>query len=125
SEAAASWLMSGLMIGIIVAQVPVAWLADRLGRTAVLVGCNVVALFGMTCLMFPTGTGWMALWLFAVGACSGAFYPLGLALLGERVPPGGMARANACYLAINCGGSMTGPVIAGAMMEWFGNRAMF
>ena len=40
SEAAVSWLMSGLMIGIIVAQVPVAWLADRLGRTAVLVGCE-------------------------------------------------------------------------------------
>lgn len=125
NEAAVSWLMSGLMIGIIAAQVPVAWLADRLGRTRVLLGCNVVALVGMGCLLVPSGVAWMAFWLFAVGACSGAFYPLGLALLGERVPPAGLARANAWYLSINCAGSMTGPVAAGAAMEWFGSRAMF
>src|SRR5262249_4628378 len=64
-------------------------------------------------------------WLFAVGACSGAFYPLGLSVLGERIPPAGLARANAWFLAINCVGSMTGPVMAGRMMDWFGERAMF
>src|SRR5262249_3573486 len=120
-----AWLLGGLMIGVILAQAPVAWLADRLGRTAVLVGCNVVALLGIGCLMLPLGHVWMALWLFAVGACSGAFYPLGLALLGGRTPPAGLARASAWYLAINCVGSMVGPVIAGAVMDWFGRGAMF
>src|SRR4029077_14083579 len=91
----------------------------------VLAGCNVVARAGIACLLWPAGTAWMALWLFAVGACSGAFYPLGLALLGERVPPAGLARAHAWYLAINCAGSMTGPVVAGAVMKSFGNRTMF
>jgi MFS family permease len=125
SQDAAAWLMGGLMIGVILAQAPVAWLADRLGRAAVLVGCNVVALLGIGCLMLPLGHVWMALWLFAVGACSGAFYPLGLALLGERTPPGGLARAGAWYLAINCVGSMVGPAIAGAVMDWFGRGATF
>ena len=117
--------MSGLMIGVILAQVPVAWLADRLGRTAVLAGCNLVALFGIACLMISGGNGWLALCLFAVGACSGAFYPLGLALIGERTPPAGLARANAWYLAINCAGSLTGPFIAGVAMDHLGQHAMF
>ncbi|HZY83751.1 MAG TPA: MFS transporter [Gemmataceae bacterium] len=125
SAGAVSWLMSGLMVGVILAQVPVAWLADRLGRLAVLAGCNAVALGGIACLLVPAGTAWLALWLFAVGACSGAFYPLGLALLGERLPPAGLARANAWFLAINCAGSLTGPVVAGAIMDLFGRGAMF
>jgi MFS family permease len=125
SEGAVSWLMSGLMVGVILAQVPVAWLADRLGRLAVLAGCNTVALGGIACLMVPAGTAWLALWLFAVGACSGAFYPLGLALLGERLPAAGLARANAWFLAINCAGSVTGPAVAGHVMDRFGRGAMF
>jgi MFS family permease len=125
SEGAVSWLMSGLMVGVILAQVPVAWLADRLGRLAVLAGCNAVALGGIACLTLPAGTAWLALWLFAVGACSGAFYPLGLALLGERLPPAGLARANAWFLAINCAGSVTGPAAVGYVMDRFGRGAMF
>jgi MFS family permease len=125
SEGAVSWLMSGLMVGVILAQVPVAWLADRLGRLAVLAGCNAVALGGIACLTIPAGTAWLALWLFAVGACSGAFYPLGLALLGERLPPAGLARANAWFLAINCAGSVTGPAAVGYVMDRFGRGAMF
>jgi UMF2 family putative MFS family transporter len=125
SREAVSWLMSGLMVGVILAQVPVGWLADRLGAAAVLAGCNVVALLGIACMLFPGGVGWLALWLFAVGACSGAFYPLGLARLGERVPPTGLARANAWFLAINCLGSLIGPAVAGAAMDLFGRGALF
>ncbi len=125
SNETASWLMGGLMIGIILAQVPVAWLADRLGRLLVLAGCNAVALVGIGCLLWTGGVAWLAFWLFVVGACSGAFYPLGLALLGERTPPAGISRAGAWFLAINCLGSLTGPVVAGAMMDWLGRNAMF
>ncbi|MFL5245302.1 MAG: MFS transporter [Gemmataceae bacterium] len=125
SEDGMSWLMSGLMIGVILAQVPVAWLADKLGRTLILAGCHVVALGGIGLLMLPAGAAWLGFWLFAVGACSGAFYPLGLALLGERVPPRGLPRATAWYLAINCLGSLTGPMIAGASMDHFGRHVLF
>jgi MFS family permease len=125
SHGAVSWLMGGLMIGVILAQAPVAWLADRLGRTAVLAACNVVALLGVGCLLWTGGTLWLAFWLFVVGACSGAFYPLGLAVLGERTPPGGMSRAGAWFLGVNCLGSLTGPVVAGVVMEWLGRGALF
>jgi MFS family permease len=121
----ASALMSGLMIGVILAQVPVAWLADRFGRVSVLAVCNVVTLLGLGGLLVPGGTLWLASCLFVVGACSGAFYPLGLALLGERIGSSGLARANAYYLAINSLGSLAGPAIAGAAMDCFGRPALF
>jgi MFS family permease len=125
SHDAVSWLMGGLMIGVILAQAPLAALADRLGRAAVLAGCNAVALLGISCLLWTGGTAWLAFWLFVVGACSGALYPLGLALLGERTDPAGLSRAGACFLAVNCGGSLVGPIVAGAAMHLFGREALF
>jgi MFS family permease len=120
-----SWLMSGLMIGVILAQVPLAWLADRFGRTRVLVTCYLLTLVGMGCLFCAHGYWWLASWLFVAAACSGAFYPLGLALLGEKLPTSSLARGNAWYLAINCLGSLTGPVVAGWSMDSFGRDAVF
>jgi MFS family permease len=133
SDVGVSWLTSGIMIGVILFQVPVAWLADRVGRSAMLVGCYLVVATGLALLPFcsnftwslQAGPPWLAVWLLLVGACSGAFYPLGLALLGSRIPPSGLARASALYLGINCVGSLTGPVVTGVVMDRFGDRAMF
>ncbi len=124
-EAGASWLMSGIMVGVIAFQVPVAWLADRFGRTTVLVGCYGTTLAALGVLPFSQGIVPLAAFLFLAGACSGAFYPLGLALIGERTPATGLARANAWYLAINCLGSLVGPVATGLAMDWLGRDAMF
>lgn len=121
----ASWLLGGLMIGVILAQVPLAWLADRLGRAPVLVACNGVALAALVCLLVPLGQAWLAAWLFVVSIATGALYPLGLALLGERVPQSSVARANAWYLAINCLGCLIGPSITGITMEILGRDAFF
>jgi MFS family permease len=118
-------LLTGTMLGVILFQVPVAWLADRLGRTPVLLGCYAVTAAGLGLAPFAPAVGWLTGLLFVAGACSGALYPLGLALLGERVPPAGLARANAWYLALNCAGSLTGPVVAGAAMDLLGNAALF
>jgi MFS family permease len=125
SEVRVGWLTSAIMIAVILFQVPVAWLADRLGRTAVLLGCYAVTAAGLFVLPFCGDSSWLVFWLFLVGACSGAFYPLGLAILGDRIPPGGLARASACYLAINCVGSLIGPSITGAVMDHFGRPALF
>lgn len=118
-------LTSGIMLGVILFQVLIAWLADRLGRTRILLACYAVVFAGLCVLPFCGDSLWLALWLFLVGACSGAFYPLGLAILGERMPAAGLARANAWFLAINCLGSWTGPGIMGFAMEQFGMGSLF
>jgi MFS family permease len=120
-----SGLMGGLFLGVILIQVPIAVLADRLGRHRVVLGCHLLLLTGLVVLPFCSGGGILAVWLFLVGASCAALYPLGLALLGERVPATALAHANACYLASNCAGSLSGPVLLGLAIDAFGQRALF
>ena len=125
SETTASCLMSGLMIGVILAHCPWPGWQTALAAPGILAACNIIALLGLVGLLFQPGTAWLAIFLFVVGACSGAFYPLGLALLGDRIPPSALACANGRYLAINSLGSLVGPAVAGAAMDRFGRVALF
>jgi MFS family permease len=125
SEAGVGGLMSGMMIGVILCQVPVAWLADRLGRTIVLLGCYGVTAGALGLLFHGTNLPGLAICLFLAGGCSSALYPLGLSLLGQQLQQSALARAGARYLAINCSGSLMGPVLAGMALDQFGNQAIF
>jgi MFS family permease len=125
SEGATSWVVSGIMIGIIVSQVPVAAMADRFGRTATLLACYGATLIALMIMPFCGPSAWLVTALLVAGACSTAFYPLGVTLLGERLPPTALARGNARFLAFNCLGSLIGPAVAGAAMDLFGKPALF
>ncbi len=120
-----SGLVGGLFLGVVLAQLPVAWLADRLGRLRILLVCHAVVLAGMVGVPLSGALLGLGVWLFLLGATCGALYPLGLALLGERVPPAGLARANAWYLASNCAGSLSGPVGLGLAIDLWGRKAQF
>jgi MFS family permease len=124
-ESGVGLLMGGLFAGVVAAQLPVAWLADRLGRQRTLLACHGVMLAGLAAVSALRGPLPLATCLFVLGACCGALYPLGLSLLGERVPGPMLARANAWYLASNCAGSLSGPLVMGVVIELFGPRAQF
>jgi MFS family permease len=119
------WLMSAIMLGVIVSQVPIAWLADRLGRLTVLLACYGVTLGVLAAVIMGIPLAGLTVCLFFAGACSSAFYPLGLAMLGERTPPSGLPRASAWYLSINCIGSLVGPIVSGAVMDELGKQMLF
>jgi MFS family permease len=125
TDAAAGLLIGVLFLGVIAFQVPGAWLADRLGRVRVLLGCHGVVLVGMLCLPLNAGPVWLSVWLFLIGACCAALYPLGLAVLGERAPRAALGKANAWYLASNCAGSLSGPVVLGVVVERWGWHGLF
>ena len=125
SEDAASWAVAGIMIGVIVFQVPVAWLADRCGRTRALLGCYAATALALAVMPFCGPSAALVAALLVAGACSTSFYPLGMTLLGERVPSQAVARGNARFLMFNCLGSLVGPAVAGLAMDLFGKRALF
>jgi MFS family permease len=125
SEDAASWVVAGIMLGVIVSQVPVAWLADRFGRTGTLLGCYAATALALAVMPFCGPSAGLVAALLMAGACSTSFYPLGMTLLGERVPASAIARGNARFLTFNCLGSLVGPAVAGAAMDLFGKRALF
>jgi MFS family permease len=121
----AGTLMSVTMLGVILFQVPVSWLGDRLGKTPVLLACYGVVIGGLAAIPWLTGTLSLVVTLFAFGACTGAMYPLGLSLLGEGIAESGLARAYAWYLAIECFGSQAGAAAMGKARQQWGSEAMF
>jgi MFS family permease len=116
--------MSGTMIGVISMQVPIAWLADRLSRTRVLMICHAVTITALVAILPGGSVLRIAVCLFLAGACSSAFYPLGLARLGEQVSVAALPSASAWFLGINCIGSLTGPVVSGIAMDYLGPSAL-
>ena len=125
SDGGAGTLMGGILIGVLVCQLPIGWLADRFGREKILVGCFVIVGVGLAMVPRAERSIEMPFWLFAIGVCSGAFYPLGLALLGERLPQSQLPHANAWFLGINSFGSLVSPIVSGPIMERYGEIAMF
>jgi len=121
----AGGMMGVTMVGVILFQVPVSWLADRRGRVPVLLGCYAITLAGLALVPFCPGTPTLALCLFAFGACSGAMYPLGLALLGEAIPEPSLARGYSLYMAMECAGSLMGAPAMGGARDLWGEGAMF
>jgi hypothetical protein len=52
-------------------------------------------------------------------------YPLGLSMLGDRMPDSGLPRAYAWYLAIECVGSQAGAAAMGRARNDWGDTQMF
>ena len=73
-------LMGVTMIGVIVFQIPVSWLADRLGRTRTLLACYGVVLATLLSLPWISSLILLGCVLFLLGA-----------LFGGDVPPGSVA----------------------------------
>jgi MFS family permease len=112
-------------VGVLLFQVPVSWLADRCGRVRILLGCYAVVLAGLALAPICPNTITLALCLFIFGGCAGAMYPLGLALLGDKLSEASLARLYAWYLAMECVGSLMGPPAMGSAIDAWGSSAMF
>ncbi len=125
STGAAGGLLALCMAGVIILLVPLSWLADRLGRVPVLVLCYGVVAAMLFVVPRMEATIGLAAGLFSLGAFAGAMYPLGLALLAERVPEAKRARAYAWYLAVECIGSQLGAAVMGQARDLWGQSAMF
>jgi MFS family permease len=125
TDDASGLLIGGILVGALAGQLPIGWLADRFGREPVLISCFLLVAIALASTPGASDPVLRDALLATIGVCSGAFYPLGLAILGERVPPGQLARANAWYLSVNCFGSFVSPFVAGPAMEQFGPSAMF
>jgi MFS family permease len=125
SADAAGGLMAVLMVGVILFQVPVSWLADRLGKVRVLIGCYSVVVVALIALPWCLPSIWLGMCLFLFGACSGGLYPLGLSLLGEGMADHSLPRLYAWYMAMECFGSQLGAAAMGQGRDWWGESAMF
>lgn len=110
-------LVTIMTTGGIILQFPLGWLADKLPRVPLMLGLS--AAFVVTALLLPVALphplASSALVFFLGGIVLG-FYTLALAIIGERVPAGALAAANAAFLIMYQLGAITGPILAGIAM---------
>jgi len=124
AQTGALWL-SAFVIGNVILQWPIGWMADHFDRRAVLAGCTLasailVALLPAVSAQSPIIAGVIMLW----GGLSFAIYPVGLALLGQRFGGGDIARANTAFSMLYILGGLIGRPLAGAAMDAVGDPGL-
>ncbi len=123
-ETGALWL-SAFVIGNVVLQWPIGWLADHADRRAVLAGCTIASL--VLVLLLPV-VSVQSLAIIAVimlwGGISFGIYPVGLALLGQRFNGGDIARANTAFTMLYIMGGFVGRPLTGAAMDAVGEPGL-
>jgi MFS family permease len=122
AEIGALWL-SCFVIGNVVLQWPIGWLADHFDRRLILAGCAAFsAALVMLLPLMPAASGAVYVVLLLWGGVSFAIYPVGLALLGQRFKGGDVARANTAFSLLYILGGLVGRPMTGAAMDAFGDR---
>lgn len=120
AETGVLWL-SAFVLGNIVLQWPIGWLADHADRRLVLAAC-ALASAALTALLpsVDPHSHAIVVVLLLWGGVSFAIYAVALAALGQRFKDGDIARANAALTSVYTFGGMIGPPIAGGMLDWVG-----
>lgn len=124
AKAATLW-QTAFLVGNLVLQLPIGWLADRLSRLGVLLACVLASAVAAALLPFAGASPWTVWPLLVIwGGVAFGIYTVGLTMLGQRFAAGDMARANAAFVMIYTFGSLIGPPVSGAAMDIFGGRGL-
>jgi MFS family permease len=124
AKSATLW-QTAFLVGNLVLQLPIGWLADRLPRLAVLLACVLTSALAAVILPLAGASPWTVWPLLVIwGGVAFGIYTVGLTMLGQRFAAGDMARANAAFVMIYTFGSLIGPPVSGAAMDIFGGRGL-
>ncbi|WP_029003556.1 MFS transporter [Azorhizobium doebereinerae] len=118
AEAQATQLMTVMMVGAILLQLPIGWLGDTFDRRTLVIGCGVIATAGAAlwplALLNPIAT--YAL-LFVWGGAFVGIYTLTLTIVGSRFSGGNLVGIYAVMGLTWGGGALVGPLAAGFAMQ--------
>jgi MFS family permease len=107
-----------MLIGNTTLQFPLGWLADRIGRARVHMGCGLVACLLLPLMPLAVSLPW--LWwalLYVLGGAAGGIYVLALVACGERFSGQRLVAATAIINATWGISGSGGPLLTGALME--------
>ncbi|WP_407313636.1 MFS transporter [Pseudomonas sp. nanlin1] len=124
SAEVALYMVSAVVVGDAVLQLPIGMLADRLSRRGLFIGCAVTLLVSSLAipLLLQTPLIW-PLWVL-FGASAGGLFTLSLVLIGERYRDDALVRANAHVAQLWGIGCLIGPLAAGAGSQWVNGHAL-
>lgn len=118
TEKVAILLVTVILLGDALMQVPLGWLADRLGARRVHISCGV--LFCIMLLLIPSLFASPSLMIpgcIVLGASAGGLYTLSLVRAGKLFSGQKLITINAIFGLIWSAGSISGPIINGAVIN--------
>lgn len=118
-------IMTSVLVGTILSQVPIGRAADRYGKSRVLLVCGLGLAVIFALLPHRSDGAFFVTFGILIGALAGSLYPLGLALLGGVVNHNHLGAATALFSLAFGAGSLTGPAVSGLAMQHLGEQWLF
>ncbi|MBD9632939.1 MULTISPECIES: MFS transporter [unclassified Pseudomonas] len=124
TQAVALAMVSTVVVGDALLQLPIGWLADRISRQTLFKGCGIVLC--ASSLAMPPLLHHIAIWpvLVLFGASAGGLFTLSLILIGERYRDDALVRANSHIAQLWGIGCLIGPLATGAASQWISGHAL-
>lgn len=124
SASIALYMVSVVVVGDALLQLPIGALADRMSRRSLFTGCATALL--LSSLAVPWLIHSVLIWpLWVVfGASAGGLFTLSLVMIGERYRDDALVRANAHVAQLWGIGCLIGPLAAGAGSQWVSGHAL-
>jgi MFS family permease len=120
SVEAGAILITALSFGNVFFQIPIGWIADKVGKTRMMMACFVACILGLAIL--PLGIDSPAVWplMLFLGASGFGIYTIGLAQLGDRFHGADLIAGTSAFSTAWGLGALTGSVVCGLAMNRFG-----
>lgn len=124
SASIALYMVSAVVVGDALLQLPIGALADRMSRRTLFAGCALTLM--LSSLAVPVLIHSVLIWPLWVlfGASAGGLFTLSLVLIGERYRDNELVRANAHVAQLWGVGCLIGPLAAGAGSQWVSGHAL-
>ncbi|MCY3768703.1 MAG: MFS transporter [Gammaproteobacteria bacterium] len=121
-----SLFMACFLLGSLVTQWPVGWLADRINRRIILAGLCVTAVIGsLTPLFLDKGSVLYFASIVLLGGAAMPMYSLSVAYANDRLEPEQIVAASGSLLMVGGIGLSTGPLVVSFLMGQFGISYFF
>lgn len=121
-EIRTNWALSVTMLGNVVLQLPLGWVADRYNRRGVAAALAVAAALGFALLPLAIGTLWGWPLLFTIGAAGFGGFTVAMVELGENFTGSMLLAGNAAFAVMWGVGGLVGPPLSGFSMDVFGTQ---
>ena len=125
SLAEISLFVGAIYVGGLLFQFPIGWISDRMDRRVLIAGVSAIGTVAAISAVYSSSFYLLLIAAFAVGAMANPLYALLLAHTNDFLEPDQMAAAGGRLQFINGVGAVTGPLIVGALMGWFGPKGFF
>jgi MFS family permease len=118
-------IVTSVIVGTLISQVPIGRAADRFGKLKTLLVCSITLAAIFALIPYQSRWGVFIAVGAILGALAGSLYPLGLSIIGDIVSKDRLGAATSLFSLAFGIGSLTGPALSGLAMRNLGNEWLF